>query len=121
MCVWYEGSVEAAAAPQRPEQCVHARAQQQHRQCRGVRPKLVRTNEPRLPDRSEDFREVVVKKEDMTCVMRIPDLGSAKSAAVEVKEEAPETSKVSEVVTAVDPKKEVVAADTSSSTTCNIH
>ena len=100
MCVWYDGSVEAAAAPQRPGPCVHTRAQQQQWLCKGVRPRLVRTNDPKVPDSVEDFREVVVVKEDKTRVMRIPVVGSAKLTTVE---ETPETPEVSEVVTIVDP------------------
>ena len=66
-------------------------------QCsKGARPKLVRTNEPTLSDRSSKLcKEEVVKKE-----------------------ETPEISEVSEVVIVADPKKEVVVADT---TACNAH
>ena len=64
MCIWHDGSVEASAAPQQLGPCMHTRAQQQQQQqlCKGARPRLVRTNDPKVPDSVEDDRRVVVVK-----------------------------------------------------------
>merc|ERR1712082_73484 len=71
---------------------MHTRAQQQQQQlCKGARPRLVRTNDPKVPDSVEDNRTVVVVKDE-----------------------------VSEVVTRVDPKEEVVATATSNSIACKV-